>query len=60
MELRQDQASRIERARAVLAEAPVYDPAGMAGRIGRLEWHLQELLALTGELTRVTGGPPAR
>lgn len=50
MELTPDQAQRAERARAVLAEKHGYEPANMAGRIGRLEWHLQELLALVGEL----------
>ncbi len=27
-----------------------YEPAEMAARIGALEWHLQELLSLVGEL----------
>ena len=45
-----DQAARVERAREVLAEPAVYEPAAMAGRIGRLEWHLEELLALVGQL----------
>jgi hypothetical protein len=27
------------------------EPADMAGRLGRLEWHLEELLALAGDLS---------
>lgn len=47
-----DQARQVERARQVLAEQPgsMYELADMAGRIGRLEWHLGELLALVAEL----------
>ena len=54
MELRPDQAQRVERARQVLAgQSPsMYELADMAGRIGSLEWHLEELLSLVGELTR--------
>lgn len=42
----------VERARAVLAEEPpsMYELGDMAARIGRLEWHLEELLALAGQL----------
>ena len=45
-----DQAARVERAREVLAEPAAYEPADMAGRIGRLEWHLEELLRLAAQL----------
>ena len=58
-----NQAARIERARTVLAEPQTYEPADMAGRIGRLEFHIEELLALVGNLsgrTRVTRGRSAR
>jgi len=51
MELTNGQAQHVERARAVLTDPPAYEPADMAARIGRLEWHLQELLALIGELS---------
>jgi hypothetical protein len=53
MQLTTDQAQRIERARVVLAEESpsTYEPADMAGRLGRLEWHVQELLSLIGEIT---------
>jgi hypothetical protein len=54
MHLTPDQAQRIDRARAVLAEPPAYEPADMVGRIGRLEWHVQELLSLVGELAPLT------
>lgn len=49
-----DQAARVEDARAVLAGEPVsmYELGDLANRIGRLEWHVGELLALIGELTR--------
>lgn len=52
MQLTADQAQRAERARAVLAEPSAYEPAEMAGRIGRLEWHLEELLSLIADLGR--------
>jgi len=40
----------IDRAREVLAEEPpsLYELGDMAARIGRLEWHLGELLRLAG------------
>ena len=52
MPLIPDQQQRIDRARAVLAEdsPSMYELADMAARIGALEWHLGELLALAGEL----------
>jgi len=50
MELTAGQAQHVERARAVLTDPPAHEPAGMTDRIGRLEWHLGELLALIGEL----------
>lgn len=52
MQLTPDQIQRVERARAVLAEEQpsMYELADMAGRIGRLEWHVQELLSLAEEL----------
>jgi len=52
-----DNARRVERARAVLAEPRAYDPLEMAGRIGRLEWHLQELLALVAGLEAAKAVP---
>jgi hypothetical protein len=37
----------IDRAREVLEESPsLYEPGDMAERIGRLEWHLGEMLRL--------------
>jgi hypothetical protein len=47
-----DQAQRADRARQVLAEQSpsMYELVDMAERIGRLEWHLGELLALVDEL----------
>jgi hypothetical protein len=49
-----DQAQRADRARAVLAEQSpsIYELADVAERIGRLERHLAELLALVDELAR--------
>ncbi len=44
------QAQRVEAARRVLADPPAHEPMDMAARIGRLEWHLGELLALVAEL----------
>ncbi len=46
-----DRATTVGRAREVLEEAPpsLYELGGMAARIGRLEWHLGELLALVAE-----------
>ncbi len=42
----------IDRAREVLAEESpgMYELAGMAARVGALEWHLGELLALAERL----------
>lgn len=51
MLLTPDLAKRVERARAVLDEPHDYEPADMAARIGKLQWHLGELLALVGELS---------
>jgi hypothetical protein len=44
------QAAGVARARAVLAGEPSCEPGDMAARIGRLEYHLAEMLALAGEL----------
>ena len=52
MELTNDQQGRLDRARAVLAEPHAHEPADMAERIGRLEWQLDEMLALIADLTR--------
>jgi hypothetical protein len=41
-----DQAASVERAREVLGQPHEYDLAGMAARIGALEYHVAELLAL--------------
>ncbi len=48
-----DQQQSVDRARAVLAgESPsMYELADMAARIGQLEWHLGELLALVSDLS---------
>jgi len=51
MELRQDQAGRIGRARQALAASHGNDPAELAYRIGVLEWHLAEMLALLDGIT---------
>jgi hypothetical protein len=47
-----DQAVIVGQARAALSQEPpsMYELADMAGRIGALEWHLGELLALVGQL----------
>lgn len=41
---------RADAARALLDSPHDYDPTSMAERIGRLEWHLSEMLALVAEL----------
>ncbi len=40
----------IARAREALGGSPAYDLAGMAARIGALEWHLGEVLRLAERL----------
>ena len=52
MPLTPGQQQRIDRARAMLAkDSPsLYELGDMAARVGALEWHLGELLALAGEL----------
>jgi hypothetical protein len=40
------QAARLDRARELLTAEHGHDPASMAARVGQLEWHLAELLAL--------------
>ena len=46
MQLRPDQAQQIERARKLLDTPIEYEPMAMAGRIGKLEWYLSEMLRL--------------
>ena len=52
-QLTSHQQGRLDAAAEVLAEEPpsLYELGEMAERTGRLEWHLQELLALVRELT---------
>lgn len=45
------QQQQADRAREVLAAEHGYDLASMAGRLGVLEWHLGEMLALIGQLS---------
>ncbi len=49
------QQRRIDRARAELGKEAYGDPLEMAGRIGRLEYHLHELLTLAAELAERSG-----
>jgi hypothetical protein len=52
------QQNTVNAARAALDEkAHEYDPESMAGRIGRLQWHLAEVLALVDELAGEGRGP---
>ena len=44
------QQQRVDRAREVLTGPAVYELTAMAARIGALEWHLGEVLALVDEL----------
>jgi hypothetical protein len=46
-----DRAAAVDRARHALTAEPACDPASMAARIGVLEWHLAELLALVEAVT---------
>ena len=53
-ELNPDQAARVARAREVLEAVEAdqdFDPGSMAMNLGRLEWHVAELLRVIGELT---------
>jgi hypothetical protein len=45
-----DQQQRVDRACEVLTGLTSYEPLDMAARIGSLEWHLAELLALVGDM----------
>jgi hypothetical protein len=57
-----DHAAVVERARAVLTEdsPSMYELGDMAARIGRLEWHVGELLALISDLTAKASAPDRR
>jgi hypothetical protein len=57
-QLTPDQKTQIGGAREVLGAKTGYDPAEMAGRIGRLEWHLGELLSLVEHLTAAPAAGP--
>jgi hypothetical protein len=46
--LTEAQAATVERAREVLGRPHEHDLAGMAARIGALEYHLREMIALAG------------
>ena len=50
-QLTPSQQGSLDRAREALAQEHGYDPGAMAARIGCLGWHLEEMLALVGQLT---------
>ncbi len=56
MSLNVFQQSTADAARAALDDQSpsMYELADMAGRVGRLEWHLAEMLALVAELAADT------
>jgi hypothetical protein len=61
-QLTRDQAERVARARQVLTDSKASadrDPMSISYRLGALEWHAGELLALIAELTGGTAGMPA-
>ena len=55
-----DQQARVAAARELLDAEHGYDAAELAPRVGRLEWHLAEMLALVGELRVNNEAGPGR
>jgi hypothetical protein len=55
-----DQQATVSRAREALGRPSGYETADLAERIGVLEYHVRELLALVGQLTGQEAGQPAR